>query len=122
MSNFHAIHRDTGFLLPPSIDESLPEKHLAPFAVVVIGGLHLSGMTRRYWGSGSASFPSGTVVGAAGVRLCDGGVFEPEAGMCDLCLGGVPVHHVERASRPLHDRYGSAAISAGDQRRLRPAK
>jgi hypothetical protein len=53
MSNFHAIHRDTGFLLPPSIDEWLPEKHLAPFVVVVIGSLDLSGMTRRYWGSGS---------------------------------------------------------------------
>jgi len=31
MSNFRAIDRETGFLLPPSIDEWLPEKHLARF-------------------------------------------------------------------------------------------
>jgi hypothetical protein len=29
MSNFRQIDRDTGFLLPPSVDEWLPEKHLA---------------------------------------------------------------------------------------------
>jgi hypothetical protein len=28
MSNFRAIDRETGFLLPPSVDEWLPEKHL----------------------------------------------------------------------------------------------
>jgi hypothetical protein len=33
MSNFRAIDRDTGFLLPPSIDEWLPEQHLAWFVV-----------------------------------------------------------------------------------------
>jgi hypothetical protein len=36
MSNFRAIDRETGFLLPPSIDEWLPEKHLARFVVEVI--------------------------------------------------------------------------------------
>src|SRR5918993_989953 len=29
MSNFRPINRDTGFLLPPSVDEWLPERHLA---------------------------------------------------------------------------------------------
>ena len=29
MSNFRPIDRDTGFLLPPSVDEWLPERHLA---------------------------------------------------------------------------------------------
>jgi hypothetical protein len=28
MSNFRPIDRQTGFLLPPSVDEWLPEKHL----------------------------------------------------------------------------------------------
>ena len=31
MNNFRTIDRQTGFLLPPSIDEWLPEKHLARF-------------------------------------------------------------------------------------------
>src|SRR5450756_2452690 len=31
MNNFRTIDRQTGFLLPPSVDEWLPEKHLARF-------------------------------------------------------------------------------------------
>src|ERR687898_41338 len=33
MSNFRPINRDTGFLLPPSVDEWLPERHLARFVI-----------------------------------------------------------------------------------------
>jgi hypothetical protein len=29
MGNFRPIDRDTGFLLPPSVDEWRPERHLA---------------------------------------------------------------------------------------------
>jgi hypothetical protein len=28
MSNFRAIDRKSGYVLPPSVNESLPEKHL----------------------------------------------------------------------------------------------
>ena len=55
MSNFRPIDRDTGFLLPPSVDEWLPEKHLARFVVEVIEGLDLSAMSGGYRGAGSAS-------------------------------------------------------------------
>ena len=41
MSNFRTIDRETGFLLPPSVDEWLPEKHLARFVVEVVEGLDL---------------------------------------------------------------------------------
>jgi transposase len=56
MSNFRQIDRETGFLLPPSVDEWLPERHLARFVVEVIDGLDLRGMTGSYRGSGSASY------------------------------------------------------------------
>ena len=56
MSNFRPIDRTTGFLLPPSVDEWLPERHLARFVVEVIEKLDLSTMTRSYRGSGSASY------------------------------------------------------------------
>ena len=56
MSNFRTIDRQTGFLLPPSVDEWLPEKHLARFVVEVIDGLDLSVMSGSYRGSGSASY------------------------------------------------------------------
>ena len=38
MSNFRQVDRETGFLLPPSVDEWLPERHLARFVVEVIEG------------------------------------------------------------------------------------
>jgi transposase len=56
MSNFRPIDRDTGFLLPPSVDEWLPERHLARFVVEVIDGLDLSAMSGSYRGTGSASY------------------------------------------------------------------
>jgi len=56
MSNFRLIDRDTGFLMPPSVDEWLPERHLARFVVEVIATLDLRSMTRSYRGSGEASY------------------------------------------------------------------
>ena len=56
MSNFREIDRETGYLLPPSLDEWLPERHLARFIVEVIEGLDLSAMSRGYRGAGSASY------------------------------------------------------------------
>jgi transposase len=63
MNNFRPIDRQTGFLLPPSVDEWLPEKHLARFVVEVIDGLDLSVMRGSYRGSGSASYPPSLLLG-----------------------------------------------------------
>jgi transposase len=63
MSNFRPIDRQTGFLLPPSVDEWLPEKHLARFVVEVIDGLDLRVMRGSYRGSGSASYPPSPLLG-----------------------------------------------------------
>jgi transposase len=56
MSNFRLIDRDTGFLMPPSVDEWLPQRHLARFVAEVIEGLDLRAMTGSYRGSGEASY------------------------------------------------------------------
>jgi transposase len=56
MSNFRNVDRQTGFLLPPSVDEWLPEIHLARFIVEVIERLDLRAMSGSYRGSGSASY------------------------------------------------------------------
>src|SRR5476649_1860272 len=48
MNNFRTIDRQTGFLLPPSVDEWLPEKHMARFVVEVIDGLDLRAMSGNY--------------------------------------------------------------------------
>jgi transposase len=63
MANFRPVDRDTGFLMPPSVDEWLPEKHLARFVVDVIASLDLRAMTRCYRGSGEASYHPTVLLG-----------------------------------------------------------
>jgi transposase len=63
MSNFRTINRDTAFLLPPSVDEWMPDRHLARFVVEVIAGLGLSELVKAYRGSGSASYHPAMLLG-----------------------------------------------------------
>jgi transposase len=63
MSNFRLINRDMDFLMPPSVDEWLPERHLARFVVEVIEGLDLRSMSGSYRGSGEASYPPQLLLG-----------------------------------------------------------
>jgi transposase len=63
MSNFRQVDRQTGFLLPPSVDEWLPQRHLARFVVEVIEGLDLRAMIGSYRGSGSASYHPALLLG-----------------------------------------------------------
>ena len=63
MPNFRPVDRLTGFLLPPSIDEWLPERHLARFVVEVIDGLDLTAMSKSYRGTGSASYHPAPLLG-----------------------------------------------------------
>ena len=63
MRNFRPIDRDTDFLMPPSVHEWLPERHLARFVVDVIAGLDLRAMTGAYRGSGEASYHPRVLLG-----------------------------------------------------------
>ena len=63
MSNFRPINRDMDVLMPPSVDEWLPQRHLARFVAEVIEGLDLRGMTGSYRGSGEASYHPGLLLG-----------------------------------------------------------
>ena len=56
MSNFRATDRRTGFLMPPSVEDWLPQRHLARFVAEVVDGLDLRAMSRAYRGSGLASY------------------------------------------------------------------
>ncbi len=66
MSNFRPTDRRTGFLMPPSVEEWLPQRHLARFVVEVIDGLDLKSMSKIYRGSGSASYHPATLLGLLG--------------------------------------------------------
>ena len=56
MNHFRPIDRETGFLMPPSVDEWLRERHLARLVVEMIAGLDLRAMTGCYRGSGEAPY------------------------------------------------------------------
>ncbi|HXD03784.1 MAG TPA: IS1182 family transposase [Novosphingobium sp.] len=56
MSNFRPIDRATPYLLPPSVEEWLPEDHLARFVVEIVDQLDLSALERAYRGSGKAAY------------------------------------------------------------------
>jgi transposase len=63
MANFRPTDRLSSFLLPPSIDEWLPQRHLARFVVEVIEGFDLTAMSRSYRGTGSASYHPAPLLG-----------------------------------------------------------
>jgi transposase len=53
MARFVPVDRDTQFLFPPSVQEWLPEDHLARFIVDVVEQLDLSAIEESYAGRGS---------------------------------------------------------------------
>jgi len=56
-SRFITVDRTTPYLLPPSIDDWLPENHLARFVVDVVAQLDTSAMENSYSGRGSNAWP-----------------------------------------------------------------
>ena len=63
MSNFRPIDRQTAYLLPPSVEDWLPERHLARFVVDLMEQLDVSAISKAYRGSGSASYHPCLLVG-----------------------------------------------------------
>ena len=56
MNHFRTCDRATLYLLPPSVEDWLPQGHLARFVVEVVDQLDLSSMTSAYRGAGSAAY------------------------------------------------------------------
>ena len=119
MSNFRPVDRETGFLLPPSVEEWLPERHLARFVVEVIEQLDLSAFVKAYRGSGSASYHPSMLLGLLVYGYATG-VFSSrklERATYDFCR--FPLHRGQRSSRPRYHRRVPAAFSRPDRRAVR---
>ena len=63
MRGFITVDRQTDYLLPPSVEDWLPDNHLARFIVEVIEKLDLSELTRVYGGRGSAAHHPAVLLG-----------------------------------------------------------
>ena len=67
MSRFRPIDRKTAYLLPPSVEDWLPEDHLARFIVEAMEKLDLNDLARAYAGRGRSEERR---VGKECVSLC----------------------------------------------------
>lgn len=63
MTRFVTANRDTAYLLPPSVDDWLPQDHLARFVVEIVDQLDLSALIRQYRGTGSAAYHPAVMLG-----------------------------------------------------------
>ena len=61
--SFIPVDRQTDYLFPPSVEDWLPENHLARFIVEVIDRLDLAELTRQYAGRGSAAHHPAVLLG-----------------------------------------------------------
>ena len=101
MSRFSAVDRDTSYLLPPSVDEWLPNDHLARFVVEVIEQLDLHELTRQYAGRGSAAHHPAVLLGLLIYGYANG------------------VHSSRKMERATHDSVAFRYVAAPSARRAR---
>lgn len=59
---FKTIDRDTQYLFPPSVQDWLPENHLARFVVEIVDGINLETLNASYRGCGNEAFPPSMMV------------------------------------------------------------
>jgi hypothetical protein len=59
---FQTVDRDTPYLLPPSVQDWLPESHLARFVVEVVSKLDLRKLEGTYAGRGSKAYHPATML------------------------------------------------------------
>lgn len=93
-SNFREGDPQTAFLLPPSVDNWLPERHLAPFIAEEIDGLDLVGMIAAYRGSGLATHHPRMLLGV----LIYG--HAPHGSARQIARGATPVRQAARGRNP----------------------
>ena len=62
-TKFISVDRDTDFLFPPSVQEWLPDGHLARFVVDVVNQLDLSRLESAYAGRGSMPYHPSMLLG-----------------------------------------------------------
>jgi len=59
---FRIVDRDTPYMFPPSVQDWLPDNHLARFVVGVVEKLDLVVLRESYSGRGSDAYPPSMMV------------------------------------------------------------
>ena len=105
MSGFIVADCKTDYLLPPSVDDWLNERHLARFVVEVVDQLDLSNLTWQYAGRGSKAHHPATLLvilvygyatGAFSCRKLERATFD-----------SVAFRYIAAGTHPDHDTLGT---------------
>jgi transposase len=101
MANFKLVDRDTSYLLPPSVDEWLPEDHLARFVVEVVDQLDISALEGAYTGSGTDAYHPRMMVALLFYSYATGTFSSRKIEAASY--ESVPVRYVAANQHPDHD-------------------
>ena len=112
-SKFHTVDRDTLYLLPPSVQDWLPDDHLARFVVDIVERLDLSALERRYSGGGKDPYHPSLLLGLLFYGYATGVFSSRKLEPGDLRFGGLPVYCGERPPGSRHDCEFPQAFSQG---------
>ena len=100
-ANFRDVDRNARYLFPESIDEWLPEDHLARFVVEIVDNLDIASIERAYSGGGIAPYHPrmllalifyGYATGVFSSRKIEKGTYD-----------SVPFRYIAANSHPDHD-------------------
>jgi len=76
MKPFKASNRNQPFLLPPSIQDWLPQEHLARFIVEIVEQLDLSKIQSQYSGKGKDAYNPQVMLALLFYGYATGGIFK----------------------------------------------
>src|ERR1700681_4379340 len=105
MARFIAVDRDTQFLFPPSVQEWLPEDHLARFIVDMVEQLDLSALEQGYAGRGSDAHHPGMLAALLLYRYATG-IFSSRA-LERASYDSIAVRYITADTHPDHDTISS---------------
>ena len=108
---FHPLDRDTPYLVPPSLQDWLPEGHLARFVVEMVDALDLSELEGGYEGRGKTGYHPAMLVALLFYGYATGVFSSRKLEQATYGLGGDALHRGRHASGPRHDCALSQAIS-----------
>ena len=97
---FVDVDRDTLYLLPPSIQEWLPEKHLARFVVEIVEQINLQHLKSSYRGSGSQPYNPEMLVALLFYGYATGVFSSRKLERSTYELLGFLIHRSQQSSRP----------------------
>ena len=77
---FKQCDRETVYLFPPSVQDWLPEGHLARFVVEIVEQCNLERLKASYAGRGSEAYSPEMLVALLVLRVCNRSIFEQKVG------------------------------------------